>query len=362
MQYFMPTKIIEEKNVVVNHAQTIASYGKRALIVTGKQSASLTGALSDIKTAFEITGTEYVLFDQVQENPPVETIALGAEIGEACDFVVGIGGGSPIDAAKAIAVLIKAGGMDPYEALFEHKLLPALPVIAIPTTSGTGTETTPYAIITNHKLRTKLNFSSKVFPELALMDVSYFLHMPKEVRNNTCVDALTHLIESYMNTNANYYSDAACEEGFRLWGRVKLSLKESSTKEENMIIFMRASSIAGIAISQTGTSLPHGMGYPLTYEHGMAHGKANGVFMYAYLSACKNQIKVKRILELVGFESLFALGRFLQDLLGTFALTDEEVARYTDSMMSNEAKLKNHPDQVHREDIIRMYRNAMLTL
>lgn len=358
MKYYMPTLIIEEDQVVINNQDIFGLYGKNPLIVTGKQSAILSGALSDVLKVLSIKGISYKLFDKVEENPSVETIESGAKQGIGCDYVIGIGGGSPIDAAKAISLLLANDITDSQTILFNNHKNEALPVIAIPTTGGTGTEVTPYAILTDHSLGTKRNFKAKIFPKYALMDVKYFMTMPKEIRNNTCVDALTHLVESYMNVNTNKYSDYIAIEGIRLWGSVKESLQEGELSEKDMKVFMNASTMAGIVIAQTGTSLPHGMGYALTYNEGIAHGRANGLLMKAYLSMCKDTNRVDRIMKALYFSDLEAFGGYIEKLLGRLNISNKVILKYSKDMMENENKLKNHPDKVVLKDIISIYSDS----
>lgn len=359
MKYYMPTRIIDEKDVVKNNPQVFTNYGKKALIVTGRNSAKLNGSLKDVTAVLSAQKIDYAIFDEVIENPPVDTIVAGAQAGSGCDFIIGIGGGSPIDAAKAIGVLLKNGYDDAYKVLLETPMLSSLPIIAIPTTAGTGTETTPYAILTDHKKKTKSNYSSRIFPEYALIDVKYFMSMPAHVLKNTCVDALTHLVESYMNKNATVYSDYIALEGIRLWGTVKDELLKDGVNEKAMQVFINASSLAGMAISQTGTSLPHGMGYALTYNHQIEHGRANGLLMTAYLEVCKDVAKVEAIIRNLGFDSLDTMGQYVEGLLGTLALSDQDIQVYSQQMMANAGKLKNHPNQVVLEDILQIYKKSV---
>lgn len=360
MRYYMPTKVIEDKDVIKKNGKIFKEFGKKALIVTGRNSAKINGALKDLREELEAQEIDYKVFDQVVENPPVSNVEEGAKVGRGCDFIIGIGGGSPIDAAKAIGVLLENGSEDAYSKLLETPMLSSVPIIAIPTTAGTGTETTPYAIVTDHKKKTKSNFSARIFPVYALIDVKYFMTMPVHVRRNTCVDALTHLVESYMNVNATVYTEYIALEGIRLWGTVKESLLNEVISEEAMSTLINASTLAGMAIAQTGTSLPHGMGYALTYNHQIAHGKANGLLMCAYLDMCKNRSKVQRILENLNFENLKELAGFLQKLLGRLELSDEAISLYAREMMRNAGKLKNHPEQVVLEDLIAIYKKSVM--
>ncbi len=359
MTFYMPTKIIEGDDVVCSNSHLFKELGAKALIVTGKRSAKLNGALNDVTEALKEQSIEYVLFDGITENPPIEQVIEGAEVGKDCDFVIGIGGGSPIDGAKGMALLIKNPSDKPFDMLYKTKDSKALPLIVLPTTGGTGTETTPYAVYTDHRLATKTSMTQRVFPKYALMDVKYYMHMPVVIRNSTCVDALTHSIESYMNTNATKYSDFVAMESIRMWGEVKECLLEDEMDKETMTALMTASTLAGIAISQTGTSIPHSMGYPLTYHHGLAHGKANAVFMASYLNACSNKWKVANIMDALGFGNLSEFASFVHKTVGGFTISDEEIETFTDLLMANERKLKNHPDKITREDVLRIYKESV---
>ena len=190
MQIYMPTNIYSERNCVRNHKRELASLGKKALLVTGKHSSRRNGSLEDVETALQEEKVPFVLFDGIEENPSVETVMRAAELGreEQVDFVVGIGGGSPMDAAKAIALMI-ANPQEDERILFAPKELQALPTAAVPTTAGTGSEVTPYAILTLHSHKTKQSISHKIYPRLALIDSRYLKTADQETRINTAVDA-----------------------------------------------------------------------------------------------------------------------------------------------------------------------------
>ena len=151
MNFYMPTKVYHEREAVENHRGEMALLGKRALIVTGRHSSRENGALQDVTEALEQTNTAYLLYDKVGENPTVESVMEAALLGrrEGADFVIGVGGGSPMDAAKAIALMIQNRDSSE-EVLYQAVSLRALPVVAVPTTCGTGSEVTPYAILTRH--------------------------------------------------------------------------------------------------------------------------------------------------------------------------------------------------------------------
>lgn len=349
MNFYMPTKIYSEHNCVKNHALELAKLGTKALIVTGRHSSRVNHSLQDVMDALELTNTPYCLFDEIEENPSVELIVRAAEFGkkEQVDFIIGIGGGSPLDASKAIAILIKNPDCD--GCVFYKKIeLDALSIALIPTTAGTGSEATPYSILTRHDKQTKQSIAQKVFPKLALVDSQYLTTASIQVRANTAIDALAHLLESYLNNNASDYSRMLCEYALKLFSTAKdtLLLESKGTISTSSSFFdhlMTISTIAGMAISHTGTSLPHGMSYSLTYHHNIPHGKAVGIFLGAYISHCPEKEMIAMLLSLMGFTSIDELKAFLSNLLGEISLTLDEIHAYCNSMMENKEKLANCP-------------------
>lgn len=363
-QYYMPTKIFFGQHCLLQNQDAFKKYGSRAFIVTGRWSSKKNGSLEDVIQVLQKQEISYQIFDEVEENPSIETLEKAAKQGKAygAQFIIGIGGGSPIDAAKGIGVLLANPNKTAYD-LLEEGDLSSVPIMAIPTTSGTGTETTPYAIFTDHQLQTKRNFQPKIFPEMAFLDVRYFSTMPDFVAIHTGIDALSHLVEGYLTVKANPFSDGLAEYGIRLWQDCILSLKTNqwSVKQREKMIL--ASTIGGMVIAQTGTSLPHGMGYAFTYFKDIPHGKANGLLMAPYLAIHPHQEKTQRILELLQMGTLQELDTFLKNILGgEICLTPEEMESYTQGMIENEAKLKNHPGKVTKEQIYQIYQASCKSL
>ena len=152
MKLYMPTKVYNEKGCVRQHSQELAALGTKALLVTGKHSSRVNGSLQDVEDALNRERVPYVVFDGIEENPSVETVMRATALGlsEKVDFVIGIGGGSPMDASKAIALMIanpekKADFLYETDAAVKLAANQALPVAAVPTTAGTGSEVTVLA-------------------------------------------------------------------------------------------------------------------------------------------------------------------------------------------------------------------------
>ena len=360
MKLFMPTEVFFEKNAVKNHADKLAELGTKAMILTGKYSSRANGSLTDVTEALESKGITWIVFDEVEENPSVETVSKAAAlaVSEKADFFIGIGGGSPMDAAKAVALLAKnpARIQEAREVLYTPGKYESYPLAEVPTTSGTGSEVTQYAILTLHDKNTKKSMSHHVFAKLALVDPEYLKTVSYAGMASTCVDALAHLIESHLNTNATAFSRMYAEEGLRIWGSVKQYLLSEETframPEEAYESFMRASVIAGISIAHTTTSLPHGLSYPVTYEMGVPHGKAVGIFLPGFLQTCEDKEETDRLLDLLGFSDIRAFSEYIHRVLGKVELPEELWERDMKALLENPAKLKNYPYPMNEEKLM----------
>lgn len=353
MQLYIPTKLYSEKECVKNHGGELASWGTKAMIVTGKKSSRMNGSLDDVETVLKIHNRPYIIFDEVEENPSIETIMKARNIGieEQVDFIIGIGGGSPLDAAKAIALMI-ANPEETEEVFYESKELKYLPVICVPTTCGTGSEVTPYSILTIHKKRTKKSIRHKIYPELALLDASYLKSMSRLGLVHTAVDALAHLVESYLNTNSNEWNRVYSREGLKVWAQFKESLAKDCICDVDYEKMLRASALGGMAITHTGTSLPHGLSYPFTYECGYSHGKAVGMFLAGYVCLYKDAKEVGDVMRLLDFDEVSEFVIYMKKLLGDVDINQDVLTVSVENIMADAGKLKNYPFAVTREELM----------
>lgn len=353
MLLYMPTKVYSEGNCVKTHAREIGVLGKKAMIVTGKNSAKSCGALADVLAALEEQKIGYVLFDRVEENPSIETVMAAREIAlsEHVDFFIGIGGGSPMDASKAIA-LMTANPNEDESVLYTAKALCHLPVVCIPTTCGTGSEVTPYAILTRHAMRTKKSISHKIYPALALLDARYLKTMSRKSLVSTAVDALAHLLESWLNTNTNDLNRIYTREGLRLWGQFKDRLAQDCLADEDYPLMLHASMAAGMSITHTGTSIPHAMSYPVTYELGVPHGTAVGMFLGGFVEGYPDQEAAQSAMDILGFENAGVFHTYLTCLLGKVEVPESVLKTGAALLLSDPAKLKNYPFPITEEELL----------
>lgn len=353
MYFYLPTRIYSERDCVKKYGDVWSALGSKALVVTGKSSAG-NGALADVTTVLEGRGIPYCIFDETEENPSIEMVMKVRDLGvnEQVDFVIGIGGGSPMDAAKAIALMIYHKDKDA-DFLYQAGDDTALPVVEVPTTCGTGSEATPYAILTIHEKRTKASLPHRVYPAYALVDGKYLVNTKRSILINTAVDALGHFIESYVNKNATDFSRMLCEYGMKTWSSAKNVLIGADITAEECDTLLFASTLAGMAISHTGTSLPHGLSYYLTYEKGIPHGKAVGYFLPGYLATAGPVVR-KEVLSLIGFPDIQYFVSFMHRLIGPMQAEEELIAKAVHGIMENEAKLKNVPYEVTESMLYRI--------
>lgn len=349
---------------VVRDAGENLALGKKALIVTGKSSARKSGALDDV---LSVLPGEYVVFDQVENNPSVATVMQGGAMAKehGCDYVVAIGGGSPLDAAKVMAILAvnDVHPLELYKGGWKNR---ALPIVAIPTTAGTGSEVTQYAVLTVDEEETKKGLGGPdMFPQVAYLDPNYTSSLPRDVTIDTAVDALSHLVESYLSKRATAASDLVALQGLGLWGTTIPALRQGEFDLETRDALLLASSLGGIAIAQTGTTLVHALGYSLTYYHGFPHGRANAMCMRAYLEYTKSiaSERVETILELLGLDSVEDFGVLMGDLfadyLGQLKLSDDMVEHYAKkAMLTN--NIKNSLGDPSAEELTKILQTSII--
>jgi len=280
---FMPVKLVTGAGCVRASAKELAKLGKVCLIVTGKKSAKASGALQDVTETLERNDQSWVLFDEIGQNPRLADCMAAAEkaIAAGADFVLGIGGGSALDAAKCISVLAANPGMTQAQLYAFDWANTPLKIVAVGTTAGTGSEVTKVSVITTPEGRKKSIHHEAIFPALSLGDPSYTMSVPLMVTRATAVDVLAHCAESFFSRSANHISRCYAVEGIRLLLPVFRRMAETgfgSLDYDTREKLYCASIYGGLAINVTGTCFPHTMGYLLTETFGIPHGTACAVF------------------------------------------------------------------------------------
>ena len=284
---FMPVKLITGAGCVRASAKELAKMGKVCLIVTGKKSARASGALQDVTDTLDLNGQKWLLFDEIGQNPKLTDCMAASEkaIAAGADFILGIGGGSPLDAAKCIAVLAANPGLTQAQLYAFDWANKPLKIVAVGTTAGTGSEVTKVSVITTPDGRKKSFHHEAIFPALSLGDPNYTMSLPPMVTRSTAVDILAHCAESFFSRAANHISQCYAVEGIRLLLPVFRKMAEKDCEELDYDIretLYCASIYGGLAINVTGTCFPHTMGYLLTETFGIPHGTACAVFQKAF--------------------------------------------------------------------------------
>jgi len=359
IEKLVPVKVICGEKCIVNNAALFSPLGRRALIITGK-SAYKNGAMSDVVETLKNSGKAFAVFDGVTPNPTVACVreALSALKRENADFIVAIGGGSPMDAAKAVATLAVQDRPDAdiFKGGYADE---ALPMVHVPTTAGTGSEVTPYSILTNDIDRTKTSISSKaMFPKIAFLDERYTFSLGKNVTINTAIDALSHAVEGMFTLKSTPETDeAALKAAGVIYARLKEIAAGGEITEDMRRDLLLSSCLAGAVIAHTGTTVVHSMGYSLTYYHAIPHGRANGILLGSMLSLCalRQKEKTDKIFSACAIPGAGEFSALMYKLLAPVEhIKDSELFSYA-LEASKSKKLPNITYAPTYNDILNMY-------
>ena len=281
-QIILPRMLQVGENASQATPTILASLGCRhPLIITDKMMVQL-GYAEKIQGVLAEHDMQADVFDDTVPEPTVASIQAGVKRIQEGDYdsIVALGGGSPIDSAKAMSILGKFGGeMRDYK--FPRVVTEAgLPIIAIPTTAGTGSEVTKVTIITDEKTDEKMLCMGIGFmPVAALVDYTLTLSLPARITADTGIDALTHAMEAYVSKKASLYSDSQALEAMRLIApnlrRVYHKGSDKQAREEIML----GSTLAGVAFSNASVALVHGMSRPIGAAFHVPHGLSNAMLL-----------------------------------------------------------------------------------
>jgi alcohol dehydrogenase class IV len=318
-KFYMPTKIrfgwgrFQEIRQIVDELK-----GKKIFLVTSRHFAKKYGILDRITDHFK--GLTLIVFAEVEENPTIETVDRGAtQCREGkCDLVVGLGGGSALDAGKAMAMLQKNPGSI-REYLDQEKVCQTkgLPFIAIPTTSGTGSEVTPFTVITHPTKKAKPAIAPpENFPDVALVDPELTLSMPFEVTASTGLDALCQAIEGFWSTQGNSLTRSLAFQAIQL---AMENLESACFKKdrESVTNMALASHLTGIEMSNIGNTSIHPLSYPITLDYGVPHGFACAIFLPEVIrfNASAIRERFKDLLTLLNLTSVEAFADKVDSLM-----------------------------------------------
>ena len=375
-KYYAPVALFAGRGSVAENAGVFPGRGERAFVITSRFAENCRNlALDDVCAVLAANGAEFCVWDEVEENPSVESIrrVSDAIIDFAPDCIVAIGGGSALDTAKAANVLIKfPRGADAYSVFYAGHQAKAgdkgqgkLPLIGIPTTAGSGSEVAGYAVLTRSDMHTKLRMDQFSFFRDAFLDARYIESSPLWLLESGALDALAHGLESALHTASNCTSRMLTDLGFELFRSYKDALLHRTLQGSNFDDMLLAASVQGMAVVQASTTLPHGMGYPLTHEKNIVHGFASCVCMAEYLKTFKKPESIRivnDILQKCGFTDADELGAYLAEIISRNnvpCVTHAEAAQWAQDFSHNEGRMRRNIERFSPEDISAIYMKSL---
>ena len=337
------------------------------------------GYAEQIATVLSETGLEWTIYDNCVENPSADDVTAGAqEFNEkGCDGIIALGGGSPMDQAKGIRVLSKYGGT-PQEfnvagGSRAREIGPDMPaMIAVPTTSGTGSEVTKAAVITDTKKNVKFFLVSPFLaPTTVILDPELTKSLPPKVTAATGMDALVHALEAYVTANANPVSDSFARTAFVLIGKNLKKAVETGDDLDARTDMSTASLLAGIAFDIAGLGAVHALAHPLGGRHHIPHGLANSIMMPHVMryNAKTSEAKYIEALKFMGLdvanteEAAAAITQFASEIglstkLSEIGIKEEDLEQLSNDAIADVNHYTN-PVPCTQEAMLEMYKQAL---
>jgi alcohol dehydrogenase class IV len=292
---YMPVKVIFGSGSLDQLGIMTKPYGKCAMLVTMPWDGVQKAAFKRAKDLLEAAGLRVIVYDKAVPNPTTTTINEASIIAkkEHVDVMIGFGGGSSIDTAKAIAVGATHPGVAWDYVYTEHKTADSkmtLPIIAVTTTSGTGSHTTKYAVFTNPELKVKSTIVNEaMFPKIAIVDPVLMTTMPAFVSATTGFDAFTHAFESYTNINANPFIDQLALMSMEIIAKTLEKAIDDPDNLDYRTQLAYADTLSGICIANVGTTLPHSIGQPISGKcPWVSHGQSLALVYPEFLKFTQN--------------------------------------------------------------------------
>ncbi len=283
-EFAVPNKIFMGAGALEQSKAMLGTLGTHALIVTGKV-VTRSGLVDRLTAVLDEIGIKWTIFNDITGEPTDTMIEAGIKAyrDNGCDFGIGIGGGSPLDSVKAIlAMTVEKGEIADYNGKVLNGKYP--PIVAIPTTAGTGSETTKFTVVTDTKNNIKMLLKGNILPDVAIVDPAFTLSAPKSITAATGMDAFTHAVEAYTSKKASPLTDVhAISAVKRIFKYLPIAYKDGTNEKarEEMSI---AAFEAGVCINNSTVTLVHGMSRPIGALFHVPHGISNAMLIKECLS------------------------------------------------------------------------------
>lgn len=353
-----------------------------AIIITDTGICEL-GYVDIAQESLEQAGINVVIFDRVVADPPIEVVEQAIELARAnqCNLVIGLGGGSPIDTAKIVALY--SNDFQSVNELLEADIsgFKKMPLFAIPTTAGTGAEATFVSVITAKDGSKKAIYTPKILPDVAILDATLTLKLPRHITAATALDAMVHCIEAYTSrTKKNPISDALAVKGLQmLWSNFDKVLHHGDDIDARADMLL-GSTLAGIAFVNASVAAVHGLSYPLSINFHVPHGHANALVMCSVFTfnlpvAAPLYAELARAvmpIDTSGMTDIEAAHQFinqLKDFLKTSGLkyrlneldiTAEDIPALADMVINTYARLiETNPMDMSLEEVKMIYQEIL---
>ena len=377
--FSVPQEIIVGKGSLARLPEAAEKLGgKHGFIISGPHLNKM-GIVASCSESLENAGIKVDAYTETEGNPSVETVekAAAAFCKSGADFIIALGGGSPMDVAKAVGVVARYGGsITEYEG---GGRVPGdiIPLIAIPTTAGTGSEVTAFSVITDHSRNYKLTvFSYKLIPAYAILDPELLTTAPVSVAAACGIDAMVHALEAYISKDASPFSDAMAEKALELIGKNIRRYVADRMDIEAAEAMITGSLFAGIAFSWARLGDVHAMSHPVSAYFDVPHGVANAILLptiveYNALADCGKYLKLFNYISLTPaseaeFEP-FMLVDLLTELneqlgipgsLGEVGVTADKFDAMADDAMKS-GNIAVNPRSTTKKDVLSLYEKAL---
>ncbi len=361
--------------------EEISRLGAKRVLVVTDQGILKAGLLERVAKPLKSSGIRTMVFDGVEPDPRYELVGkcLEAAQGQRPHCILGLGGGSALDIAKAASVMATNKGTICDYFGIELVPRPGLPLVLVPTTAGTGSEVTPIAILSDEQEKLKKGVvSSYLIPSLAILDPELTLGLPPSVTAATGMDALIHAIEAFTSLNATSMSDLlACQAMELLYHNIRTAFAQGTNLEARSKM-LEGSLLAGMAFANAGVTAVHAFAYPIGAEFHIPHGIANSIMLtpvmeFNMLGAMERFAHMARIFQenspglstrALAYRAVEAMEQLRKDLrlpgnLGDFGVGAEDIPRLAAGVMKVTRLLANNPRSMTQRDAEEIYRKVL---
>ncbi|MBU0728609.1 MAG: iron-containing alcohol dehydrogenase [Proteobacteria bacterium] len=376
-----PTRIRFGQGAINDLAQMVKDLGGKKVFMVVDPGLKGAGLVEKITAPLIQAKMKFEIYDAIDPEPGLKLADNGATLATKakCDCVVGVGGGSAMDVAKAVSILLTNGGKaEDYLGLGKIKK-PGVPKIMVPTTAGTGAEVTFTAVFINEKTKSKGGMNGDpLYPDAAILDPELTVSMPRHITASTGIDAFTHALEAFTSTQAHRVSDMYAIEAIDLISRnLPLAYAHGGNMQAREAMLM-GSLLGGKALATAGVGLVHAMAYPLGGMFGIPHGLANAVllpYVVAY-NIIGNPEKFAIIAEVMGedteglslreaslaaVEAVYNLNADvgIPATLADLKIPAKKIPEMARIALTVTRPIENNPRKPSLEDVIQVYETAM---